>query len=366
MINVTKPFLPPLEEVIPALERIWQSKILTNSGLFEKELESELGKYLGVEHISLVCNGTVGLMLALKASATTGEVITTPYSFAATSNVLSWCNLDPVFVDIDSETLNIDPREIEAAITPNTKAILAVHCYGNPCDIDALSIISKKHKVPIIYDACHAFGVIHNGRSLLDNGDYSVVSFHATKIFHTFEGGAVICRSKAGKEKIDKMKNFGFVDETSVITQGINGKMSEFNAAVGLAQIAHLPEILNRRKNIDEKYRESLSQIEGIRCLPQFANGVRNYPYFPILINNKSKITRDQIVLSMRELGVNVRRYFYPLITELAVYDVYKIKTRISCPNSLDASLAVICLPIYPDLSDSELDFIIRSLIKIL
>lgn len=364
MINVTKPFLPPLEEVLPALEKIWESRELTNNGSFEKQLEEELGKYLGVKHVSLVSNGTIGLILALKAADVKGKVITTPYSFAATSNVLRWCNLDPVFVDVKSSDLNIDPSEVELAITNNTGAILAVHCYGNPCDVKELSRLSSKYKIPVIYDACHAFGVRHNGKSLLNNGDFSVVSFHATKVFNTFEGGAVISRTKAAKEKIDRLKNFGFQDEITVLHIGINGKMSEFNAAVGLAQIEHLPEVFRKRKLIDERYRECLSQFDGIRCLPQFANGVKNYPYFPILINRKSKSTRDEIVSAMRGQGVNVRRYFYPLITEFESYGPYKLSTRISCPNAFSASMNVICLPIYPDLSIEELEFIIKTLIK--
>ncbi|MDC0933965.1 DegT/DnrJ/EryC1/StrS family aminotransferase [Gammaproteobacteria bacterium] len=364
MINVTKPYLPPLDEILPALEAIWKTKGLTNSGVFEKKLESALENYLGVENLSLVSSGTVGLMLALKASNVKGEVITTPYSFAATSNVLSWCGLEPVFVDIDPHNLNIDPMRVEAAITPNTGAILAVHCYGNPCDIEALNIISKKYDIPIIYDACHAFGVVHDGRSVLEGGDHSVVSFHATKVFNTFEGGAIVSKTLADKEAIQKLKNFGFQDEVSITHRGLNGKMSEFNAAVGLAQLSHMNKIFEKRGQVDSRYRIALGGIKYIQCLPQYANGVKNFSYFPILVSSEVKLMRDQIVSKMRDKGINVRRYFYPLISEFDAYKAYSERTREECPIAYSASLAVICLPIYPDLISKEQEFIIETLVQ--
>ena len=366
MINVTKPFLPPLDEIIPSLESIWRSGVLTNNGPFEKELEDALKTYLGVEHLSLVNNGTTGLMLALKASSIVGEVITTPYSFAATSNVLSWCNLTPRFVDITKEDLNINPAEIKSAINEKTGAILAVHCYGNPCDTDAIERISKDRGIPVIYDACHAFGVRHNGKSLLANGDYSVVSSHATKVFNTFEGGIVVSSSAAKKKKIDDLRNFGFKNEISVSGLGINGKMAEFNAALGLAQINHMPEIIEKRSKVDLLYREKLGNRRDIICVPQFANQTKNYPYFPILITSASKLSRDELVDSMRLNGVNVRRYFYPLISEFLPYNRYTVLTRERCPYAYDASLSVICLPIYPDLTPSEQSKVINVLCGLL
>ena len=366
MINVTKPFLPPLEEVLPALERIWESRDLTNSGSFERALESALEDHLGVENLSLVSSGTIGLMLALKASNVVGNVITTPYSFTATSNVLNWCGLEPVFVDIDPRNLNIDPIKVEAAVTPNTGAILAVHCYGNPCDIHALSRISEKHNIPVIYDACHSFGVEHDGRSILQSGDHSVISFHATKVFNTFEGGAIVSKTPAGKQEIQNLKNFGFIDETTVIRRGLNGKMSEFNAAVGLAQLPHMEKVFEKRKMLDSNYRKRLDDLEYIYCLPQYANSVRNYPYFPILVDADSPLKRDEIVSKMRAKGINARRYFYPLISEFSAYDAHKKRTREHCPVAYSASLNIICLPIYPDLSLKDQEFIIDTLVEIL
>ena len=362
MINVTKPFLPPLDEVIPSLELIWRSGVLTNNGPFVSQLEDDLQNYLGIEHLSLVSNGTMGLMLALKASEIVGEVITTPYSFAATSNVLSWCNLTPCFVDVSKDNLNINPSEIKSAINEKTGAILAVHCYGNPCEIESIGQISKEYDIPVIYDACHAFGVRHDGKSLLANGDYSVVSLHATKVFNTFEGGIVVSSSAAKKKKIDDLRNFGFDNEISVSTLGINGKMAEVNAALGLAQLKYMSAILTKRNEIDSRYRDKLAHREDIFCLPQLANQARNYPYFPILITTKSKLSRDEIVEGMKSQGVNVRRYFYPLISEFSSYKKYTLSTRERCPNAYHASLSIICLPIYPDLTLSEQDKVINAL----
>ena len=366
MINVTKPFLPPLDEILPSLESIWKSGVLTNSGPFEKKLEESLQTYLGVEHLSLVNNGTTGLMLALKASSIVGEVITTPYTFAATTNVLGWNNLRPRFVDISKENLNINPAEIEAAVNEKTGAILAVHCYGNPCDTDAIERISIDHGIPVIYDACHAFGVRNNGKSLLANGDYSVVSFHATKVFNTLEGGIVVSSSAAKKKKIDDLKNFGFESEISIKQLGINGKMAEINAAFGLAQLNHMPEILMKRREIDSRYRDKFRRRKDMLCLPQLANQTRNYPYFPVFITPQSKLSRDEIVDSMRLQGVNVRRYFYPLISEYLPYEQHTLSTRDRCPNAYHASLSVICLPIYPDLTFDEQSKVIDVLCGLL
>lgn len=259
-IFVTKPTLPPLEEFIPYLREIWDSRILTNSGPFHTRLEEELCRHLGVEHISLFTNGTIALVSALQALRTTGEVITTPYSFVATSHALLWNGIKPVFVDVAENTLNLDPRRIEAAITPQTTAILPVHCYGHPCDVDAIQKIADNYNLEVIYDAAHAFGVQVQDGSILNYGDLSVLSFHATKVFNTFEGGAVVCRDAKSKTRVDNLKNFGHVGEVTVVESGINGKMSEFNAALGLLQLKYIDRALAGRKEIDSAYRARLSR----------------------------------------------------------------------------------------------------------
>lgn len=272
-IFITKPTLPPLEEFIPYLEQIWNNKILTNGGPFHEKLEDELCRYLGVEHICLFTNGTIALVTALQALGVTGEVITTPYSFVATSHSLLWNGIKPVFADVCATTLNLDPAKIEAAITPQTTAIMPVHCYGHPCDVDAIQKIADNYNLKIIYDAAHAFGVQDGGGSVLRHGDLSVLSFHATKVFNTFEGGAIICPDAKTKLRIDQLKNFGQVGELNVVAPGINGKMSEFNAALGLLQLKHLDEAISRRKIIDSAYRERLQGVPGIHCRAMVGNG---------------------------------------------------------------------------------------------
>jgi dTDP-4-amino-4,6-dideoxygalactose transaminase len=266
-IYVTQPYLPPLEEFIPYLEQIWASKRVTNNGPFHQQLERALCEYLGVEHLALFANGTLALVTALQALRITGEVITTPYSFVATAHSLLWNGITPVFVDIDPDTLNLDPTKIEAAITPQTTAILPVHCYGNPCDVDAIQEIADNYNLKVIYDAAHAFGVQCHCGSVLKHGDLSVLSFHATKVFNTFEGGAIICPDAKTKRHIDHLKNFGFVNETTVVASGINGKMSEFSAALGLLQLRHVDQVIERRREIDKMYREALKDVPGIACV---------------------------------------------------------------------------------------------------
>jgi len=265
---VTKPFLPPLSELVPYLEQIWETRILTNSGPFHQQLESELCEYLGVEHISLFNNATIALITALQALKITGEVITTPFSFVATSHSLTWQNITPVFVDIDKNTLNLDPTKIEAAITPKTKAIMPVHCYGNPCDVDAIDLIAKKHDLKVIYDAAHAFGVHCHCGSVLKHGDLSVLSFHATKVFNTFEGGAIVSTNIETKERIDLLRSFGNFGETQVIDLGINGKMSEFNASLGLLQLKYVNGAIAERQAIALVSMSSGSRYSMIQ-LPQ-------------------------------------------------------------------------------------------------
>src|SRR5689334_999754 len=300
-IYVTQPFLPPLEEFIPYLEKIWETKKLTNSGPFHQQLEKALCEFLGVEHIALFTNGTIALVTALQALRITGEVITTPYSFVATAHSLLWNGIKPVFVDIHPDTFNIDPERIEAAISPHTTAIMPVHCYGRPCDVDAIQKIADNYNLRVIYDAAHAFGVRLPSGSVLTHGDLSVLSFHATKVFTTFEGGAIVCPDAKTKQRIDHLKNFGFVNEVTVVAPGINGKMSEWNAALGLLQLKYFDKSIARRKEIDAIYREQLSDIRGIRCLPTADKCSANYAYFPVLVEGEYAVSRDVLYRELKD-----------------------------------------------------------------
>lgn len=347
---VTKPFLPPFEEFLPYLEKIWSSGVLTNGGPFHQQFEHEFCDYLGVKYVSLFTNATIALVTALQALRITGEVITTPYSFVATSHSLLWNGIKPVFVDVDPSTLNINPKNIEAAITPQTTAILAVHCYGHPCDVDAIQKIADTYNLKVIYDAAHAFGVECHCGSVLNHGDLSVLSFHATKVFNTFEGGAIICPDLKTKIRIDQLKNFGYVSETNVVAPGINGKMSEFNAALGLLQLKHIDKAIEKRKEIDLAYRKGLSGILGVHCLEDAGEHVANYAYFPILINDKYPISRDELYERMKANGVHARRYFYPLISDFPMYRGLPSAHRSNLPHASNAASQVICLPIFPDL----------------
>lgn len=359
-IYVTQPALPPLEELIPYLEKIWENKILTNGGPFHTQLEKALCEYLGVEHIALFTNGTLALVTALQALRVTGEVITTPYSFVATSHSLLWNGIKPVFVDIDPETLNLDPDKIEAAITPQTTAIMPVHCYGHPCDVVAIQRIADNYNLKIIYDAAHAFGVKDAGGSVLRYGDLSVLSFHATKVFNTFEGGAIVCPDAKTKVRIDHLKNFGFVDEVTVVAPGINGKMSEFNAALGMLQLQHIDHALARRKYVDAIYREQLKEIKGIRCLSYNIETVANYSYFPILVEADYPISRNDLYQKLKDQGIFTRRYFYPLISDFPMYRGLHSAHPLNLPIASDVASRVLCLPIFPELQSSEIDRIIE------
>lgn len=363
-INVTQPYLPPLEEFIPYLQQIWDSKMLTNGGLMHQQLEQALCKYLGVEHIALFNNGTTALLTALQSLRITGEVITTPYSFVATAHSLLWNGIRPVFVDIDQETWNLDPGKIEAAITPHTTAILPVHCYGNPCDVKAIQDIADNYNLRVIYDAAHAFGVQDAGGSILRHGDLSVLSFHATKVFNTFEGGAIVCPDAKTKLRIDRLKNFGFVDEVTVVASGINGKMSEINAAFGLLQLRHVDQAIARRKELALKYDRALQSVPGIRTLSHAELVTANYSYYPILIEKDYPLTRDQLYHILREQHVYARRYFYPLISDFPMYRGMESAKKSNQPIALSVSERVLCLPIYPDLSMVDMEKII-SIIKI-
>lgn len=359
-IYVAQPDLPPLEEFLPYLREIWGNKILTNGGPFHQQFEQALCDHLGVKHLSLCSNGTLGLVTALQALGVTGEVITTPYSFVASAHSLLWNRIDPVFVDIDPRTLTLDPAKIEAAITPRTSAILAVHCYGHRCDVDAIQAIADKHGLKVIYDAAHAFGVRDAGGSVLRHGDLSVLSFHATKVFHTFEGGAIVCPNAETKQHVDHLKNFGFVDETTVVEAGINGKMSEVNAAFGLLQLQHIRASLARRRHVDAAYREALEGTPGIRLLKSAHGLEANHSYFPILVEENFPISRDALYEKLRNHGIFSRRYFYPLI---ANFPMYKHMPSAQAENLRQANAAankVLCLPIYSTLSLADVTRIVN------
>lgn len=353
-IYVTQPFLPPLEEFLPSLEKIWASRILTNSGPFHQQLESALCKHLGVDHIALFTNATLALVTALQALRVTGEVITTPYSFVATAHSLLWNGIKPVFVDIDPKTLNLDPDRIEAAITPQTTAIMPVHCYGHPCDVDRIARIADTYGLKVIYDAAHAFGVQCHCGSVLKHGDLSVLSFHATKVFNTFEGGAIICPDAKIKQRIDQLKNFGFVDEVTVVAPGINGKMNEIQAAMGLLQLRHVDEAIAERRMIDLQYRNGLATVAGIVPVSNSGELVPNFAYFPVLVQPEYGISRDALYAKLRESGIHARRYFYPLISDFPMYRGLPSATASNLPVATRIAQQVICLPIYPGLASSD------------
>lgn len=357
-IPVTSPLLPPLEEFIPYLEDIWKSRFLTNGGAMHQALEQALCEYLGVQHISLFANGTLALVSALQALRITGEVITTPYSFVATSHALTWNGLKPVFVDIDPVTLNLDPGKIEAAITPQTTAIMPVHCYGNLCAVDEIQRIADAYNLKVIYDAAHAFGVQDNGGSILRHGDLSILSFHATKVFNTFEGGAIICPDEKTKQQIDHLKNFGFLDEVTVLMPGINGKLNEVSSAFGLLQLKHIDEALAQRQEIDQLYRCLLAGVPGVRCLSPGSQVISNHAYFPILVESDFPLSRDGLYNLMREQGVLVRRYFYPLISDFCMYNNLPSAAPENLPEASAVAAKILCLPIYPGLSREDVAFI--------
>lgn len=363
-IYVTQPHLPALDEFMPYLEQIWENKILTNNGPFHQDLEKALCEYLGVEHLSLFTNGTLALVTALQALRITGEVITTPYSFVATSHSLLWNNIQPVFVDIAPDSFNIDPERIEAAITSKTSAILPVHCYGNPCEVEKIQDIANTHGVKVIYDAAHAFGVNYKGQSLLVHGDMSVLSFHATKVFNTFEGGCIISKDAATKKRIDFLKNFGFSSETTVTAPGINAKMSEINAAFGLLQLKHIDEVLDRRREIEAYYRNALSDVQGITMLPQAADTLGNGSYFPILVEPTFHMSRDELYEHFKTHEIYVRRYFYPLISDFSMYRTEPSAATENLPNARAMADKVLCLPMYPALTATDLDRVISTLTK--
>jgi dTDP-4-amino-4,6-dideoxygalactose transaminase len=359
-IYVTQPFLPPLGEYVAYLEQIWESKILTNGGPLHQQLEQALCDHLGVDHIALFTNATIALVTALQSLRVTGEVITTPYSFAATAHSLLWNGISPVFVDIDPLTLNLDPARIEAAITPQTTAIMPVHCYGQPCEVDAIQRIADNYNLKVIYDAAHAFGVKCHCGSVLNHGDLSVLSFHATKVFNTFEGGAIVCPDAKTKLRIDQLKNFGFVDETTVVAPGINGKMSEVNAAMGLLQLRHIDRVIKQRHAIDSAYRAQLQGVSGIHCVERKGALADNFAYFPVLVSAEYGLSRDGLYDKLKARGIHARRYFYPLLSDFPMYRGLPSARRENLPVATRVAQQVLCLPIYPALLPEEQQAIIN------
>ena len=364
-IHVARPVLPPLKEFSASLKKIWDNKIITNNGPFHIEFEKVLTKHLGVKHISVFNNGTLALLSALQALDIKGDVITTPFSFVATTHALWWNKIKPVFIDIEPDYFTLDPAKIEAAITPETSAIMPVHVYGNPCRLAEIEEIAKKHGLKVIYDAAHTFGVEINGNSINNYGDLSVLSFHATKVFNTIEGGAIVSHSPAMKKHIDHLKNFGFEDEITVVGPGINAKMNELQAAYGLLQLKTIDECISKRKTISDTYRELLVKVPGI-SFPKDIPGVKhNYAYFPVLVDEKSYgLSRDEIYTKLKENNIYGRRYFYPLISQFPPYNSLESANISNLSIAHEVAGKVLCLPIYPDLELSVVINIVEIISK--
>ncbi len=361
-IYVTQPWLPPLEEFMPYLQQIWHSRILTNRGPFYRQFEQALCDFLQVEHVALCANGTIALSTALHAAGLEGEVITSPYSFPATAHVLANSNLTPVFADIDPMTFCLDAATIEPAITPRTAAIMPVHVYGNTCDTRSIKAVADKGNLRVIYDAAHAFGVQDDAGSVLKHGDFSALSFHATKVFNTFEGGAIVCADRQTKELVDKLNNFGIADETTVVAAGLNGKMDEFKASLGLLQLKHFEQLVSRRKMIDASYREQLGDIPGITLMQRDGRQVSNFSYFPILVEPGYPLDRDSLYEKLKSRGIFSRRYFYPLISNLPMYRNLPSADPANLPVANAISNKVLCLPIYSALSDEQVEKVVGVL----
>lgn len=363
-IYVTQPAMPPLDEFVDLMKQIWDNRILSNNGPFHKRFEQELADYLGVNYISLFANGTLALMTALQALRITGEVITTPYSFVATTHSLWWNNIKPVFADIEPKYLNLDPEKVEAAITPQTTAIMPVHVYGNPADVERLQQIADTYGLKLIYDAAHAFGVKIKDNSILNYGDLSVLSFHATKVFNTIEGGAIVCHDEKTKQRIDYLKNFGFAGETTVIAPGINAKMNEVQAAYGLLQLKYIDGNIAKRKSIAELYRQQLMNVPGIRCINDMQGVNHTYPYFPIFVDTKAYgKSRDELYEELKKHNIFGRRYFYPLISQFPSYRGLNSSKPENLPIATGITEEVICLPIYPDIATKDIKFICNTII---
>lgn len=395
-ITVTSPLLPNLDEFHAMLQQIWNSKWITNNGSFHKQLEAALKEYLGVNQVSLFTNGTLPLLTALQALRITGEVITTPYSFVATTHSIWWAGCKPVFVDIDPRTGNLDPEKIEAAITPKTTAIMPVHCYGKPCDVRRIKEIADTYGLKVIYDAAHAFaleipkneadykrafdearnalepcaGVKREDQkveteSILNWGDMSTLSFHATKVYNTIEGGAMIMPNEETKKRIDFLKNFGFANETTVVGPGINSKVDEMRSAYGLLNLRQVDAAIAARQQVAIKYREALRDVEGVTFFDDMPGVKHNYSYFPCFIDAKAfGMTRDELYFKMKEANVLSRRYFYPLISEFSTYRGLESADPKNLPNAHKMADSVICLPMHHELSDNDIERTINLLTK--
>ena len=364
-IYVTSPLLPSLEDFTFLLKEIWESKMLTNNGNFHQKLEEELAKYLKVPYLSLFTNGTLPLITALQAMRITGEVITTPFSFVATTHSLWWNGIKPVFVDIEPETCNLDPSKIEAAITPRTTAIMPVHVYGKPCKTKEIQEIANKYGLKVIYDAAHAFGVEINGESILNFGDMATLSFHATKVYNTLEGGALVVHDEQTKKRIDYLKNFGFASETEVVAPGINSKVDEVRAAYGLLNLKQVDHAINSRRKVAIRYRDELQGVKGITFFNDIPGVRHNYSYFPIFINAEEYgMTREELYFKMKEHNVFGRRYFYPLISTFSTYRGLDSANPDNLPIATQMSNNVICLPMHHALSENEVEYILQIIKK--
>jgi len=360
-IYVTQPAMPPLDEFTGYLEKIWEERILTNNGPFHNQFESALAEYLGVKYLSVFANGTMALMTALQSLHITGEVITTPFSFVATTHSLWWNNIKPVFVDVEPDYFTLDPEKVEAAITPQTSAIMPVHVYGNPCKLERLQQIADTYGLRLIYDAAHAFGVKVNGNSILNFGDLSILSFHATKVFNTIEGGAIICPDAKTKKRIDFLKNFGFADEVTVVEPGINAKMNELQAAYGLLQLKYVDGYIAKRKDITNAYRNHLNNIPGISFMEDIPGVEHNYAYFPIMVDaTVYGKTRDELYEELKQNNIFGRRYFYPLISHFSSYRGLISANPENLQVAEKVASQVICLPIYPHLKSEELQAVCK------
>ena len=364
-ITVTSPLLPNLDEFHELLKDIWDRKWITNNGHYHQMLEQALAEYLKVPYISLFTNGTLPLLTALQALRISGEVITTPYSFVATTHALWWNGIKPVFVDIEWETGCMDPNKIEAAITPKTTAIMPVHVYGKPCNVKAIQEIADKYGLKVIYDAAHAFGVEQDGVSLMNYGDMSTLSFHATKVYNTIEGGAMVMHDEKTKQRIDYLKNFGFAGETEVVGPGINSKMDEMRAAYGLLNLKQVDDAIEARHQVAIRYREALKDVDGIEYWNDLPGVKHNYSYFPIFVHQKTYgMTRDELYFKLKEQGIFARRYFYPLISDFSTYRGLPSATKENLPVANEMAREVICLPMHHALSEDEVDRIIKLIAR--
>ena len=363
LITVTSPLLPSLDDFLPYLQDIWDRKWLTNNGHYHQELEKALCEYLKVPYISLFTNGTLPLMCALQALRITGEVITTPFSFVATTHSLWWNGIKPVFVDIDPDTCNIDPAKIEAAITPRTTAIMPVHVYGKPCDTERIQEIADKYGLKVIYDAAHAFGVEVDGKSILEAGDMSTLSFHATKVYNTIEGGALVCHDEKVKRRIDYLKNFGFAGETTIVAPGINGKMDEIRSAYGLLNLKRVDGAIAARRRVAMRYREALRNVPGIRVMEDMPGVRHNYSYFPVFVDaEKYGMTRDELYFKLKGENFLGRRYFYPLISEFSTYRGLDSARMENLPVATRVADSVVCLPMYHSLTEGEIEKVLINI----